>query len=300
MVLGEKTLDWVVGAIHTLSPESVFPKEDAMQKNHLMERSDELVNIHGRRWKKIISILTAEGFTQDDGSPLTGDIIRKRYQRWLKNAVKMPKTRALPAQKRRATGKTEATEPETSADSSSEKSIYTSNATIPVSELLELFKGSLERRDHMLAEKAKNYTYFHAVEERISLMEARLEAKLLKRLKDEVAERVTENVDDELKTMLAPGGSFERDLKALISKQLDEKAQESLVSLLDGIDVSYERPPGPGRGRKGKRKTARFSATMAEETYDKMKDLPGTFSSRLTAACLLYLRALETKREHTE
>ncbi len=271
-----------------------------MPENHLMERTDELVQTHGKKWKRIVSILTHEGFGREEGTPLTGDTIRKRYQRWLKNGGTLPQERDSQAPGKPVIGSAGAPESETTAKESSDKSIHTSDAVIPVSELLELFKGSLERRDQMLADKIKNDTYFHAAEERIVALEAHLEERLLKRLKEEVAEHVPDHVDEELKTMLGPGGSFQRDLKTLISTMIDEKSQRTLVSLLDGIDVSHERPPGPGRGHRGTRKTARFSATMDEETYERMKSLSGTFSSRLTAACQLYLRTLETKREHTE
>jgi hypothetical protein len=152
----------------------------------------------------------------------------------------------------------------------------------------------------MLAQKLENDTYYHEAEERIISLETRLEERLLKALKKEIGEIVTERVDEELKTMLTPGGSFHRDLRSLLSKQLEDKAQESLVGLLDSLDVSYERPPGPGRGHRGAKNTARFSATMEADVYERMKNLSGTFSSRLTAACQLYLRALEMKREHTE
>ena len=151
----------------------------------------------------------------------------------------------------------------------------------------------------MLAEKLKNDTYSGETENRIVSMEARLEEKLLNWLKEELVELVQDQVDQELKTMVSPGGGFERELKTLISKIIEEQGSDDLVSLMDGIEVSQKRPPGPGRGHKGK-KTARFSATMDEETYKSMKALVGTFSGHLTAACQLYLRALDSKREHTK
>ena len=150
----------------------------------------------------------------------------------------------------------------------------------------------------MLAHRLQGDNEKQDAEDRMSSVAARLEENLLGRLKEQLVELVEERVDQELKGMVTRGGSFERDLKLLVGKVIEEKASGQLVSLIEGIDVSHEHRGGPGRGHKGKR-TARFSATMDGDTYSHMKDLGGTFSSHLSAACQLYLRALESKREHT-
>ena len=252
----------------------------------LKERTDSLIKEYGTKWSKIVSILVEEGVTREDGTPLTVDTVRKRYQRWHEGEAKKEPRRESPkkpSQKSPVPAKT----------------IHTTEPSIPVTDILELFRGSLERRDEMLAERIRNDTYSREREDAVVSMEARLEEKILKRLRDELVELVQDQVDQELKTMVSPGGSFERDLNSLISRIVGEQGSDDLVSLMERIEVSHERPPGPGRGHKGSKQVARFSATMDEETYQRMKSLSGTFSSHLTAACRLYLRALESKREHT-
>ena len=234
-----------------------------MPEHDLMERIGALVQEYGTTWKTLAEKLFAEGFTQDDGTPLTAEAIRKRYNRWM----------------RQETG-------------------HSAEAMVPISELLELFKGTIERRDAMLAQKLKAEDEKEYAKDKIESVEARLEERLARRLKEELIELVEDRVDQELKNMVSSGGSFERDLKPLVLKLIEETATGQLVSLFSGIDVSHEHTGGPGRGHKGNR-TARFSATMDGETYSRMKRLTGTFSSHLTAACKLYLRALESKREHT-
>ena len=260
---------------------------------NLMERTVALVKEYGTKWTKIVTLLSEEGFKREDGSPLTVDTIRKRYKRLLKQREESK--REPRRESRKEKGAIEHPEP-SEAKESPDKIIHTTETTVPVGELLELFKGTLERRDQMLAEKLINNTYSQETENRIISMEARLEEKLLKSLKEELLELVQDQVDQELKTMVSPGGSFEREMRGLISKIIDEQDSDDLNSLLEGIEVSRKRPPGPGRGHKGG-KTARFSATMDEETYERMKALTGTFSGHLTAACQLYLRALESKKK---
>lgn len=262
----------------------------------MKERTDSLIKEYGTRWSRIVSILTEEGFSREDGTPLTVDTIRKRYQRWHDEAKKEPR-RESPKKVRKEPflGKTEKTPSDTR-----HKTIHTTDASIPVADLIELFRGSLERRDQMLAEKLRNNTYSPGTEETIISMESRLEERLLKTLKEELVELVQDQVDQELKTMVSPGGSFERELKTLISGIIEEQGSDDLASLMEGIEVSHERPPGPGRGHRGQKRVSRFSATMDEETYSNMKALAGTFSSHLTAACQLYLRALASKSKHTK
>jgi hypothetical protein len=150
----------------------------------------------------------------------------------------------------------------------------------------------------MLAQKLQADDEKQYAEDRGGSMQARLEERLLKRLKEELVELVEDLVDRELRSMVTPGGSFERDLKPLVVKVIEDKGSGQFVSLLDEIDMSHEHRGGPGRGHKGE-KMARFSATMNNDIYSRMKNLKGTFSSHLTAACRLYLRVLESKREHT-
>ena len=269
-----------------------------MAKNNLLERIKVLVKEHGTRWKTLTEILHSEGFTQDDGTPLTVDTLRKRYKRWVEQSGVTPNTENRQAPEQGTIGKS--TDPEATSPlvGLPHKTGHTAEAMVPVSELLELFKGTIERRDAMLAQKLQADDEKQYAEDRMASVEARLEERLIRRLKEELVELVEDLVDQELKSMVTPGGSFERDLKLMVGKVIEEKTSDQLVSLIGDIGLGHEHRGGPGRGHKGKR-TARFSATMDGETYSHMKDLGGTFSSHLSAACQLYLRALESKREHT-
>src|SRR5208337_2662756 len=82
------------------------------------------------------------------------------------------------------------------------KTKHPAEAMVPVRELLDLFKGSLERRDAMLAQKLKADDEKQRREDRISSMEVRLEGRLLKGLKEELAELVQDLVDREVKSMV--------------------------------------------------------------------------------------------------
>lgn len=269
-----------------------------MPGQKLMERTTALVQEHGTKWKTLIEILHAEGFTQDDGTSLTVEAIRKRYNRWMRQSGATRQAEQQHNGKKEVHG--EAADPEATSPplEAPPKTGHTSEAMVPVGELLELFRGTIERRDAMLAQKLKAEDEKEYAKDKIESVEARLEERLAGRLKEELIELVEDRVGQELKNMVSSGGSFERNLKPLVLKLIEETATGQLVSLFSGIDVSHEHTGGPGRGHKGKR-TARFSATMDGETYARMKNLGGTFSSHLTAACKLYLRALESKREHT-
>ncbi len=55
-----------------------------------MERIKVLVKEHGMRWRTLTEILHLEWFTQDAGTPLTVDTLRKRYKRWLEQSGVAP------------------------------------------------------------------------------------------------------------------------------------------------------------------------------------------------------------------
>jgi hypothetical protein len=270
-----------------------------MPENKLMERIAALVQEHGTKWKTLTEILHAEGFTQDDGAPLAAEMVRQLYRRVTRKSETTSKM-----EKQQSLGKAflgMVTDPEaTSPPVASRHELgHTPEAMVPISQLLELFKGTIERRDAMLAQKLGAGDEKQCAEDRMVVLEARLEERLIRRLKEELIELVGDCVHQELRNMVTPDGRFESDLKTLVAKSIEEKFSGGLASLLDGIDVRHDHGGGPGRGHKDKR-TARFSATMDEETYSRMKRLTGTFSSHLAAACKLYLRALESKREHTQ
>jgi hypothetical protein len=100
---------------------------------------------------------------------------------------------------------------------------------------------------------------------------------------------VEEKVEAELKAMLSEGGSFSRDLNHLIDRRLR--------ILFSGADQPVKTTQaGPGRGRKGKTHK-KFSASLEESLFDRVKSLPGQFSGHLSNALEAYLSVMEEKKE---
>ncbi len=269
-----------------------------MSEYDLMQRVEALVQEHGTKWKALTEILRGEGFTQDDGAPLSVQVVRGQYKRWRRGSEGAQKSEERRRLQKGVLGREPNAEETVALAVTRQASEHTAEAMVPVSKLLELFKGTIERRDAMLAQKLEAGDEKEYAEDRIATMEERIEERLVRRLKEELIKLTKEFVDQGFRSMVAPGGPFETDLKPMIVKLIKGEASGQLISLLDGIDISHEHRGGPGRGHKDAR-AARFSATMDVETYSRMKILGGTFSSHLTAACQLYLRAMESKRQHT-
>ncbi len=192
-----------------------------MPGHDLMERTNALVQEHGTKWKTLTEILHAEGFRQDDGTSLTVEAIRKRYNRWIRQSGATLQAEQQHSQKKEVHG--EGTDPEATSPplESPHKTRHTSEAMVPVGELLELFKGTIERRDAMLAQKLKAGDEKQYAEDRIVALEARLEERLLTTLKEQLVELVEDLVDQELKSMVGlrriiwerpqnPGGQVDR------------------------------------------------------------------------------------------
>ena len=178
---------------------------------------------------------------------------------------------------------------------------------ISARETLSLIQESMERRDQMLLEQIKqnntntDYTVILEMERRmehqLTKMQERVEA-----LEGRIAALdVADSVDEALKDMIIPGGSFEKHVLGLVSKAIEQRVSGELGSLLNGIQIRREPKPGPGRGKKTDRKAARFSATIDADVYDGIKSLGGVLSQHIEAACELYLRAREgSKKPHTD
>ena len=115
-----------------------------MAKPNLMERVDILVGEHGKKWKEIVSILEQEGYAES-GQPLNTNTIRKRYDRWIKAEKKM----LPPAEE--AKRHAEKVEPVKTLRPPLASPDNKSNTMVSAKEVLELLKGSIERRDNILA-----------------------------------------------------------------------------------------------------------------------------------------------------
>jgi len=246
-----------------------------MVKPDLMERVEELVAAKGRQWKEIAVVLEQEGYTELD-RPLSPNTIRKRYDRWLKAVKKMPPPSQERKQHAERVERQHPPLPRTDQES---------DMTVSAKEVLELLRGSIERRDSILAaqvgkEQDKEYD---------EIREQRMEERLTEKTRALVEALVPEKVNVAVHELMDEGGSLQRDIEDLVSQLVEIKVSDSLSSLLSGIEIK-EKSAGPGRGHKGSN-VKKFSATMPSDLYDAMKDLGGIFSSQLAAACELYLRA---------
>ena len=118
-----------------------------MAKNNLRERTQALVKEHGTKWKTLTELLRSEGFTQDDGTPLTVDTLRKRYKRWVEQSAATAKIEERHSQENGARGEGAGPEMTAAPAELSDKTERSAEAMVPVSQLLDLFKGTLERRE---------------------------------------------------------------------------------------------------------------------------------------------------------
>jgi hypothetical protein len=87
-------------------------------------------------------------------------------------------------------------------------------------------------------------------------------------------------------------------MRVFVSGIVEEQLTKQLGSLLGTIDFFPKSKTGPGQADTG-RKSARLSATMRRETYDRIRALGGVNSKHIQAACELYLKALGGRKNDT-
>jgi hypothetical protein len=141
-------------------------------------------------------------------------------------------------------------------------------------ELLELIREMSAGRGQQMQYIEEGKTYFISKEEVQGLLN----------------ETVQDLVDAELKAMLSEGGGVSKELRHLIDHRL-----KTLFS--GGEPVAETAHAGPGRGRKGKTHK-KFSASLEESLFNRVKSLPGQFSGHLTRALEGYLSVVEEKTEN--
>ena len=117
-------------------------------------------------------------------------------------------------------------------------------------------------------------------------------------LKSELKDTVEEAVEDFMRYMLVSGSSYERDMRFFVSKIVDERLNGEINSLLGSLDIFSNNKMVAGQADI-RMKSARLSATIRQETYDRIKALGGIFSNHIQSACELYLKALEGKKNNT-
>lgn len=284
-----------MGSLRDLKRESKKPEGDS-DTTQLYSRLQELAIEHGKSWAKIAEVMEQEGF-KERGEPLTANALRKRYTRWKESekAARLPVSRAAP-------GSTEPAHPQTPGmkeliainnqllsqvqesnrmmarlmkhleeQQKSSHTEHTDEQPITSRDLLELLKEMGAGRQQMMhiEEERKDYPSREEVQELIEGI-------------------VEEKVEAELKSMLTPEGSFSGELSHLVDRRL-----KTLFS--GGEPVVQTAHPGPGRGKKG-RTHKKFSASLEESLFERVKSLPGQFSGHLSNALEAYLAVMEEKK----
>jgi hypothetical protein len=133
--------------------------------------------------------------------------------------------------------------------------------------------------------------------ERIRQAVGELKLEILETLDARIAESVGEvqkrlilTLEEETDAKLCDlKEELQGNMQIALTERLEAKFQSELGQLLEGIELK-EKTPGPGRGHKGSSVT-KFSATIPDELYERMKSFGGMFSSHLAAACTLYVKA---------
>jgi hypothetical protein len=274
--------------------------EAASDTVKLYSKLQELVIEYGNAWTKIAEAIEAEGY-RERGEILTSNALRMRYKRWKKSesAERLPVSSASPGSAEPAPlhSPVQGLEELISINNQLLRQIqeslglmarlekrmeeqelktshteYTDEQPVSSRDLLELLKemGAGRQQMRIIEEKRKDYVSREEVQQLIE-------------------ETVQDRIDAELKTMLSEEGGVSKDIVRLIDKRL-----KTLFSR--GESVAKTARAGPGRGRKGKTHK-KFSASLEESLFDRVKSLPGQFSGHLSNALEAYLAVMEEKPE---
>ncbi|MGO8881227.1 MAG: hypothetical protein ACLPVO_15885 [Desulfomonilaceae bacterium] len=172
---------------------------------------------------------------------------------------------------------------------------------VSMSELIPILMEVLDMREAGFSDKITQRISdkYDAI---IGSMEQRLKDQFAEagqaELKSELEGTVEDAVEDFMRNMLASGSSYERDMRFFVSRIVDERLTGELGSLLGSLDIFPNNKMVAGQADT-RMKSARLSATIRQETYDRIKALGGIFSHHIQAACELYLKALEGKKNFT-
>jgi len=292
---------------------------EGSDKSQLSARLQELVAIHGKHWGIIAEIMEKEDY-RDRGKPLSSNALRKRYKKL--SGIETEASEPVSTQeqegsdfdrlqKNRMDSALKRFEGGGSDTAGSAEDAIAGLVTLN-SQLLAQIKESnnlMQRLEKRLEEQDSKTSHTQHTDEQPITSRDLLE--LLKELgagrlqmmhieeerkdyvaRDEVQQLIEETVEDrvesELKTMLSQEGSFSKELSLLIDQRLKD-----LFS--GGEPVVQTAHAGPGRGKRGKTHK-KFSASLEEGLFERVKNLPGQFSGHLSNALEAYLSVVEEKK----
>ena len=295
----------------------------ASEKARLFSRLRELHIHQGMTWKEIEDVLRGEGY-EEKGKSLTDNALRKRFTRWSKSEDGVPGESSLASepeskqeqgtsdfdrmQKHRMDSALKGFGRGGSAPGGSPEDVIASLVTLNTQLLAQIKESNslMQRLEKRLEEQESKTSHTeHTEEESVTtrdLLELLKEITLRREQqmqfieekkeyypsRDEIQELIEDSVqgkvESELKAMLAAEGSF--------SKQLAHLVDERLKTLFSGGELVPQTPhAGPGRGRKGKTHK-KFSASLEESLFERVKSLPGQFSGHLSNALEAYLAVM--------
>jgi predicted RNA-binding protein Jag len=173
--------------------------------------------------------------------------------------------------------------------------------TISMGELTPILMEVLDMREVGFSDKITQ-RISDKYDEIIGSMEQRLKDQFAEtsqtELKSELEDTVEEAVENFMRHMLVSGSSYEREMRFFVSRIVDERLTGELGSLIGSLNIFPNNKMVAGQADT-RMKSARLSATIRQETYDRIKTLGGIFSNHIQAACELYLKALEGRKNFT-
>ncbi len=292
---------------------------EGSDKSQLSARLQELVAIHGKHWGIIAEIMEKEEF-RDKGKPLSSNALRKRYKKL--NVTEQPSEASEPVSTQEQDGSDFDRLQKNRMDSALKQfggggSALAGSTEDAIASLVSLnnqllaqieeSNRTMKRLERRLEETDKTSHTEHTEEQPVTtrdLLEllkefgARREMRFIEENKEydmsreEVHELIEKSVEDrvdaELKSMLSDEGSFSRQLALLVDERL-----KTLFS--GGEPVPQSAHAGPGRGKRGKTHK-KFSASLEESLFERVKGLPGQFSGHLSNALEAYLAVVEEKK----
>ena len=294
-------------------------------RDRLFSRLQELHSQQGKGWNEIAEILKKEGY-EEKGKALTGNALRKRYTKWSRTEEVVsgkPLVASEPETNQEHGGVDFDWLQKNRMDSALKQ--FQGGGSVPTASPEDAIAGLVALNHQLMEQIQESNRLMQRLEKRFEEQELKTahtgveteqpvtSRDLLELLKEFGAGRqqmqyieeerkgspsreevqdlidgiVEEKVESELKTMLSGEGSFSRELTHLIDQRL-----KNLFS--GGEPVGKTAHAGPGRGKKG-RTHKKFSASLEESLFERVKNLPGQFSGHLSNALEAYLSVMGQK-----
>lgn len=299
----------------------------APDKSPLFSRLHELRAQQGKGWKEIANILEEEGY-EENGKALTENALRKRYSRWNKTDARGTSLVASEPDPKQEGGELDLDCLQRTPMESSLKQLEGGAAlpAVPENAIVSGIASLVTLNNRVLEQIQESNRLMKRLERRIEDQESKtshiehtdeqpVTSRDLLELLNEfgrgqqmkfidenkeylvsrqevqqlIEESVQDRIDAELKIMLSEGGSFSKELAHLIDHRMK--------NLLAGAEpVTQTAQAGPGRGKRGKTHK-KFSASLEENLFNRVKSLPGQFSAHLARALEGYLSVAENKEK---